>query len=68
MKKSPADCTEMPFWSLFHRRFCQPESFSIFKSRKEIWLPLKRKKGISEKQRELANNVPGLIKNISTNK
>lgn len=35
MKKSLADCTEMPFWSLFHRRFCQPESFSIFKSRKE---------------------------------
>ncbi|HAB43444.1 MAG TPA: hypothetical protein DCE70_07845 [Acinetobacter sp.] len=28
----------------------------------------KRKKGISEKQRELANNVSDLTKNISTNK
>jgi len=33
-----------------------------------MWLHPKRKKGISEKQRELANNVLDLIKNISTNK
>ncbi|AUX88922.1 MULTISPECIES: hypothetical protein [Acinetobacter] len=40
----------------------------FFKSRKEIWLHPKTKEGISEKQTELANNVPDLTKNISTNK